>query len=353
VKRALDLGCGSGTVALLLARSASAVVGTDINPRAVAMARINAAMNGARGVEFREGDRFAPVEGETFDLIASQPPFVPRPSGADASAALYGGARGDELPLSVLAGVPKHLARGGRAVLLVEWPEVVDGAPLEERLRAALGPAANLLVLRAPASDMAAEAVGYAAGLYPHLGPAFEADALARLSHLERRGVRELTPTIVVVERSAEQGPARGGWTAVVPVEPLASMSMTSERVDKMLAARALTCRGEASLLGATLRVPEGTVLSQVQVGPGAEVPSTLSARFSPRVGLRAIDLTLELLFLVTVVHEATTVCDALPRCAEVLRIPVDEARPKVLAAVAEALDYGFLEIVGAPSAVG
>lgn len=46
-------------------------MGTDINPRAITLARLNAAINGIRNVEFRLGDGFAPVAGETLDLIVS------------------------------------------------------------------------------------------------------------------------------------------------------------------------------------------------------------------------------------------------------------------------------------------
>jgi methylase of polypeptide subunit release factors len=343
MKRALEIGCGAGLAALALAGGAGTVVATDVNPRAVELARVNAAINGISNVEVRLGDRFEPVAGETFDLIVSQPPFVAEPPGVAGGSAIYGGARGDELPLSVLAGVPRHLARGGRAVLLVQWPETGD-APLEERLRTALGPGPNLLILRSPAVNVVSEATAYAAALDPTLGPAFEADVHARLAHLARVGVRELTPTFVVIERPAEQGPSGGGWTTTMPIEPLASVSLASDRIDAFLAAHALLGR-DARVLAAKLRVPAGTVFAQTQVGPGAEVPSTLSARFSPEVGGKPIDLSMEHLFLVTLVHEADTVEAALPRCAEVLDVPLADARARTLAAVHDALAVGLLEV--------
>lgn len=53
VERLLDLSCGAGTLALLLAKDAAEVLATDINPRAVALGAFNAAINGIRDVEFR------------------------------------------------------------------------------------------------------------------------------------------------------------------------------------------------------------------------------------------------------------------------------------------------------------
>jgi hypothetical protein len=202
-----------------------------------------------------------------------------------------------------------------------------------------------LLVLRAPPADMTAEAVSHAAELHPKLGPAFEAEVRATLARFDKQGIRELTPTLVVVERSAEPGAPPGGWTGVVPIEPLANVAIHNKGIEGMLAGRALARRGEAALLDAKLRAPVGIELSQVQEGFGAEVPSTLGARFPPEAGMRSIEMTMELLFLLTVVHEAESVRDALPRCAEVLQIPLEEARPKVLTAVVEALDYGLLEM--------
>ncbi|HYI15882.1 MAG TPA: methyltransferase [Thermomicrobiales bacterium] len=72
----LDMGTGSGVGAVFAARRASRVVAVDINPHAVRCARINVLLNGVEStVEVREGDLFAPVAGEHFDLILFNPPY--------------------------------------------------------------------------------------------------------------------------------------------------------------------------------------------------------------------------------------------------------------------------------------
>src|SRR5205823_1604642 len=74
--RALDMGTGSGIGAVFAARAGYRVVGVDLNPEAVRCARINALMNRLEDrLEAREGDLFAPVAGERFDLILFNPPF--------------------------------------------------------------------------------------------------------------------------------------------------------------------------------------------------------------------------------------------------------------------------------------
>ncbi len=75
----LDLCTGSGCIAIsvALARPDARVVATEISPQALAVARENAASLGAR-VEMLEGDLDAPVPaGERFDVIVSNPPYVP------------------------------------------------------------------------------------------------------------------------------------------------------------------------------------------------------------------------------------------------------------------------------------
>ncbi|MDG4555750.1 MAG: peptide chain release factor N(5)-glutamine methyltransferase [Candidatus Competibacter sp.] len=73
-----DLGTGSGAVALALAaeRPTARVVATDRSPAALAVARRNARRLNLPSVEFREGDWCAPLAGERFELMASNPPYV-------------------------------------------------------------------------------------------------------------------------------------------------------------------------------------------------------------------------------------------------------------------------------------
>jgi HemK-related putative methylase len=73
----LDMGTGSGVGALFAAMYARRVVAVDINPAAVRCAGINALINGMEGkIDVRHGDLFGPVQGEKFDLILLNPPFL-------------------------------------------------------------------------------------------------------------------------------------------------------------------------------------------------------------------------------------------------------------------------------------
>ena len=109
----VDLGTGSGAIALALARHAArtAVVATDASAAALAVARTNAARHGLT-VEFVHGDWWAPLAGRRFDLAVANPPYV----------------AGDDPHLNALAHEPRGaLTPGGDGLAALR--QIVNGAP--------------------------------------------------------------------------------------------------------------------------------------------------------------------------------------------------------------------------------
>ncbi len=132
VDRALDVGTGAGLQALLLSQHVGTVVATDVNARALAYAEFNAVLNGIDNLDLREGSVFEPVEGETFDLVVSNPPFVIGP-GADF---LFrdSGLPGDSFVEGMIRTVPRFLREGGYAIVQLNWivrPDEHWQAPLQ------------------------------------------------------------------------------------------------------------------------------------------------------------------------------------------------------------------------------
>ena len=112
----LDMGTGSGVGAVFAARYASRVVAVDINPAAVRCAGINALINGAEAkIEVRHGDLFAPVQGEKFDLILFNPPFLRGAPTDDRDRAW----RSSDVAERFARGLRDHLRPDGSALVLL------------------------------------------------------------------------------------------------------------------------------------------------------------------------------------------------------------------------------------------
>ncbi len=114
-RRALDVGTGTGVLALLLARAGARVVATDLSPRALACARENAARLGlADRLELVQADLFA---GGPHDLVVANPPWLPAPAVTPLERAVYD--PGGAFLSGLLAGLPARLAPGGEAWLVL------------------------------------------------------------------------------------------------------------------------------------------------------------------------------------------------------------------------------------------
>ena len=116
--RLLDLGTGTGIIAIEAARRGQTVVATDLYATAIALAEFNARLNGvAQAIDFRVGHQLEPVRDERFDLILTAPHYT---------------RVADQLRLEVLRAGPGHLTPSGRLVVatMMEWqsgpPPVVE-----------------------------------------------------------------------------------------------------------------------------------------------------------------------------------------------------------------------------------
>jgi len=333
VERVLDLGCGAGTAALMFARSAGRAVGSDINPRAIALANLNLALTDRSNVTFLAGDLFAPVADTRFDLIVAQPPFVSKPDSEEAVTFLHGGARGDELLLRILSELPPRLAPGGRAVLLVDWPRYDDVSPAE-RIRAALGDRSfDLLLLSSQRKDLDEYVAHYAAGRHPDLDERYGRAVHAHLDHLARLGVTELRAMLIVV-RATERTP----WTHLVSTQSFSEVRPTGAQLDRLIAAQDLLTADPAALREARLVVPEGTRFAQGESGQvRIELPT------SRLIG--SLTCSQSAADLLSVVHQSPSVEAAVTTLAQRLKLDDAGGRAQILRGVRTALAQGLLEL--------
>lgn len=125
--RILDVGTGSGVIALSLAAAlpAAEVHAIDLSPDALALARENAERLGlSHRIQFKESDLMTYVT-HVYDLIVANLPYVPSAERAalsrevlcDPEMALFGGEAGDEMIRKLIAQAGEHLAPGGLLAL--------------------------------------------------------------------------------------------------------------------------------------------------------------------------------------------------------------------------------------------
>lgn len=128
--KVLDLCTGSGAIAIAAAKNSPAdVTATDVSAAAAEVARANALSAGVK-VRVLTGDMFAPVAEEKFDVIVSNPPYIPtadirtldeKVRAFEPVSALDGGADGLDFYRVIAAEAGAHLTEGG--VLLLEFGE--------------------------------------------------------------------------------------------------------------------------------------------------------------------------------------------------------------------------------------
>jgi release factor glutamine methyltransferase len=132
----LDVGTGTGALALEAARRGARVTAVDVSWRAVAAARVNAWRCGLR-VRIRHGHLFAPVRGQRFDLILANPPYVPAPESGGrprgAARAWDAGADGRLVLDRICREAPGLLRPGG--VLLIVHSALSDPGRTLQHLR--------------------------------------------------------------------------------------------------------------------------------------------------------------------------------------------------------------------------
>ncbi len=127
---ALDLCCGSGCIGITMALEVpeAVVTLTDLSPDALAVAHRNAQTLGAK-VAFCQGDLFAAVAGQQFQVIVSNPPYIPdeechalqQEVQCEPMAALAGGEDGLDFYRRIAMKAPEHLVTGGMLLLEVGW----------------------------------------------------------------------------------------------------------------------------------------------------------------------------------------------------------------------------------------
>lgn len=133
-ERVLEIGTGTGVVAIHCAKHGCRVTATDVVERALELARENAEQNRV-DVDLREGDMFEPASGR-YDVIIFNPPYLPTApedlTHSDLDRALDGGPDGTRVTLRFLEQLNDFLTDEGRAYVVVS--SLQDMGRIEEEM---------------------------------------------------------------------------------------------------------------------------------------------------------------------------------------------------------------------------
>lgn len=253
VSAALDVGTGNGIQALLAAHHAELVIATDVNPRALAFAAFNAALNGIENIEFRCGNLFEPVADKTFELIVCNPPYVISPD----TDYVYrdSGSSPGALCRDVVSELPRHLTPNGFGTVLASWPST-PGEDWSIQPRSWIPGDAWAWLLHYRAEDPLTHAAAWNKAVAESDVSAY-AEAIDRwLAFDERQGVDEISFGALILQRRDDQ-------SRVLRCDRLrAGHGSASAQIERVFRAQADLLDG-VDLLDRRLRLAAGNRLEQ------------------------------------------------------------------------------------------
>ncbi len=332
----LDLGAGCGAQAIAAVSHSERVTATDLNPRATEFCAFNARLNAADSIECLTGDAFAPVEGRTFDLIVSNPPFFITPSKrylyCDNPMDLDGFCR------RLVREAPRFLNEDGFLQMVFEWAEL-QGQPWQERLAEWFdGTGCDAWVLR----DCSADPLKYALERMRQTTP-YSPDTDAALysewtSYYREEGVVMIHAGTLTLRRRSGRNWVRIDDTPREPTQPF------GDAILQGFAARDfLDSHSDEELLASKPKLsPDAFLDERLRQSNGAWQPDSLNLRLAS--GL-AFSIALQPL-----VAEFLAGCDGarplgerVEELAGKANVPRDQVQRECLAVVRRLIERGFV----------
>jgi SAM-dependent methyltransferase len=335
--RALDVGTGSGILALLASGHCGEVYAVDPNPRAIAVARFNAKLNEIENVHLREGRFLEPVADLDFDLIVADPPFVISPP----TDFLYldGGVRGDEFCRLLARAASRQLREGGYFQMLLNWPHHKGRDATDELKSWFQGIGCDAWVLRVSTEDAAAYATSWVEHVYGHDRPTVNQKFNQWLDYYEAHGIEAMSLGVATLRRCTD----RANWFSLEDAPP-AVTDDCGEDIELLFANRDYSARhNNEALLDATLRCspqvrleyrcePEGTEWRM----SGSELRLDKALRFSSRADPFTAGLLVRC-------DGRTTLRSLLPELAAAAGVDLQSIVPACLQSVRQMIERGFL----------
>ncbi|HTJ31314.1 MAG TPA: methyltransferase [Acidobacteriaceae bacterium] len=332
----LDLGTGSGILSLSAASHSDHVIATDITERAATFARFNARLNGVENIEVIVGDCFAPVAGQTFDLILSNPPFFITPQ--TDFVFCENDMELDSLCRRLVKEAPAHLNEGGYLQMLCEWAQI-EGQPWEERVAEWLeGTGCDAWVMKGLTQDPAE----YAQHRIKEIMQEPDKDAElfhGYMNYYRQRGVEAIHDGLLVMRKRTGANWVRIEEVPKTPTGELGELILSTFAANDLLQ----SFEGDAALLATRPRLAPNVRLEQICVQGGGQ--------------WRAESLTLRLIsgfpFHLTVqplVAEFLATCDGTLSAEESIRnfaaqvnVPLEQVQRECIAMLRKLVERGFM----------
>jgi methylase of polypeptide subunit release factors len=335
----LDLGTGSGVLALRGSGHCDRVTGVDINPRALMLARFNAELNGVGNVEWLEGSWFEPVAGQRFDVIVGNAPYVLSPD----QEFIYrdGGMPGTTLLERLCRETAAHLEPGGVGILHASWPHACDSDWTAVPAGWADGTGCDAIILRRQAVDPLEHALSWNTPPVRLLDPQTLRETVARwVRYCEEIGAERVSFGSIVLRRRNSGEP----WVRALEA-PGALGDRASEQLARVLRgqdqSRSLDDR---ALMATRFSLPTGVEVSQrFRRRSAGFVARPAMVSLEDGLGIRAaIDPdALDALFACDGTRTLGEVVERVATRRGVLLAPLAEI---VAGAARELLAYGLLE---------
>lgn len=334
----LDIGTGSGVLALHAAAYSKQVTGTDINERSLVFAKYNAALNGVSQVEFVCGDAFVPVQGRKFSRVIANPPFFLSPAKkftySDSPLELDGFSR------KLAKEAPEYLEDGGFFQMICEWAQM-EGEPWEQRLNEWFqGAGCDVLILQGPRLspiDYAEKRFKEAQVLMPYRPDSFLDE---RIDYFKKQKVETILGGVITMRKRSGSN-----WFSVLTADPVSTRGgeAVRERFDTITAAGS---HSNESLMECRFRLADDVVMEQKSaLGPaGWQTTSrelVKAAGFQDRLRLDAAVAQFIELF-----NGSHTLREIAHRVSETLELPADEASQRCMQLARRLLQSSFIHSV-------
>ncbi len=334
----LDIGTGSGVLALHAAAYSKQVTGTDINERSLVFAKYNAALNGISQVEFVCGDAFIPVQGRRFSRVIANPPFFLSPAKkftySDSPLELDGFSR------KLAKEAPQYLEDGGFFQMICEWVQI-EGERWEQRLNEWFqGAGCDVLILQGPRLspiDYAEKRFKEAQVLLPYRPESFFDE---RIDYFKKQKVETILGGVITMRKRSGSN-----WFSLLTADPVSTRGgeAVRERFDTITFAGS---HSNENLMECRFRLADDVVMEQ-RSGFGAAGWQTTSRELAKTAGFQdRLRLDAAVAQFIELFDGRHALCEIAQRVSQTLQLPPEEAAQRCMQLARRLLQSSFVHPV-------